>query len=66
MIYARDGISEYWILNLKTNQLEVYRDSEEARYTTTFVLKSGQMATCLAFPDEPIDWFSGLESTLEP
>jgi Uma2 family endonuclease len=62
MIYARDGIAEYWILNLKTNQLEVYRDPEEARYTTTFVLKSGQLATCLAFPDEAIDWFSSLEA----
>ncbi len=58
MIYARDGIGEYWILNLQANQLEVYRDPEDARYTTTFVLKSGQLATCLAFPQDPIDWFS--------
>ncbi len=61
MIYARDGISEYWILNLKSNQLEVFRDPEDARYTTTFVLKTGQMATCLAFPNDRIDWFSSLE-----
>jgi Uma2 family endonuclease len=61
MIYARDGIQEYWILNLQTNQLEVHRDPENARYTTTFVLKVGQLATCLAFPDDQIDWFSGLE-----
>ncbi len=64
MIYARDGIKEYWILNLKNNSLEVYRDPEEARYTTSFTLKVGQLATCLAFPNDPIDWFSGLEDTI--
>ncbi len=60
-IYARDGIQEYWILNLQNHQLEVYRDPEDARYTTTFVLKTGQLATCLAFPEDNIDWFSSLQ-----
>jgi Uma2 family endonuclease len=55
-MYARDGISEYWIINLKTNQLEVYRDPDEERYRTSFVVTAGQAQTCLAFPNDPIDW----------
>ena len=54
--YARDGITEYWIVNLVDDQLEVYRDPQGERYATSFTLKAGTPATCLAFPDEPIDW----------
>ena len=54
--YARDGIKEYWIINLIHNQLEVYRDPDGMRYATTFTVKPGQGQACLAFPDEPIDW----------
>ena len=54
--YAREGIKEYWIVNLIHNQLEVYRDPEGERYATTFTVKPGALQACLAFPDEPIDW----------
>jgi Uma2 family endonuclease len=54
--YARDGIKEYWIVNLINSQLEVYRDPEGERYATTFTVKPGVNQACLAFPDEPIDW----------
>jgi Uma2 family endonuclease len=55
-LYARDGIQEYWIVNLQDNQLEVYRDPQRERYTTSFTVKLGASQACLAFPDDAIDW----------
>jgi Uma2 family endonuclease len=57
-LYARDGITEYWIVNLEQNQLEVYRDPEGTRYATSFTVKNAIPTTCLAFPDDAIDWAS--------
>ncbi len=55
-LYARDGVQEYWIVNLKSDQLEVYREPDGDRYASSFTVKSGQTATCLAFPNDLIDW----------
>jgi Uma2 family endonuclease len=55
-LYARDGIQEYWIVNLQDDQLEVYRDPQRERYTTSFSIKPGTKQTCLAFPEDAIDW----------
>jgi Uma2 family endonuclease len=55
-LYARDGITEYWIVNLEQNQLEVYRDPEGTRYATSFTVKNATPTTCLAFPDDAIQW----------
>lgn len=60
-LYARDNIKEYWILNLVDKQLEIYRDPKDETYITPLVLEYGQLATSLAFPNNPIDWFSSLE-----
>jgi Uma2 family endonuclease len=54
-LYARDGIREYWIVNLVDDQLEVYRDPSGERYNTMFTVKTDTQ-TCLAFPDDPIRW----------
>jgi Uma2 family endonuclease len=56
LLYARDGIPEYWILNLNKNQLEVYRHPDGERYTQSFTLNAGQTTACLAFPDDQIVW----------
>ena len=56
MLYARDGIQEYWIVNLVSNQLEVYRNPEGERYANSFTVKAGQTTSCLAFPEDAIDW----------
>ncbi len=56
LLYARDGIPEYWILNLNTNELEVYRKPNGERYTSSFTLGAGETTACLAFPDDQIDW----------
>jgi Uma2 family endonuclease len=56
-IYARDGVREYWILNLENNSLEVYRDPENQQYSNKHTLKAGKAASCLAFPQDKIEWF---------
>jgi Uma2 family endonuclease len=61
-LYARDAINEYWILNLEERQLEVYRDPKGLHYLTSFTLQEGQLASCLAFPEQQINWFSSLEN----
>jgi Uma2 family endonuclease len=56
-LYARDGILEYWIVDIENQQLEVYRDPQFDRYLTSFALKVGQDAVCLAFPDDLVAWY---------
>jgi Uma2 family endonuclease len=54
-LYARDGIREYWIVNLTDDQLEVHRDPNGERYDTMFTVKAAAQ-TCLDFPETAIDW----------
>ncbi|NJK44397.1 MAG: Uma2 family endonuclease [Pleurocapsa sp. SU_196_0] len=54
-LYARDGICEYWIVNLTDAQLEVYRDPSGERYNTAFTVKN-ETQTAMAFPEDAIDW----------
>jgi Uma2 family endonuclease len=55
-LYARDGNNEYWIVNLQDDQLEVYRDPQRERYATSFTVTPGSSRTCLAFPEDAINW----------
>ena len=56
-LYARHGIREYWILNVKKNQLEVYRDPLFEEYRSKKILLEGEFATLLEFPDIEIHWW---------
>ncbi|MBE9169636.1 Uma2 family endonuclease [Pleurocapsales cyanobacterium LEGE 06147] len=49
-IYAEAGIVEYWVVNLKTPQLQVFRDIKNEQYQTELTLTTGTIAP-LAFPD---------------
>jgi len=49
--YARDGIAEVWIVDLKANRLLVYRDPRGDQYESTIVLHPKEMLAPLAFPD---------------
>jgi Uma2 family endonuclease len=49
-IYAEAGIIEYWVVNLKTGQLQVFRDLKNGQYTTELILTTG-IITPLAFSD---------------
>ncbi len=49
--YARNGIREYWLLNLEDNVLEVYRDAVGVNYADARVLGPDEFVAPLAFPD---------------
>ena len=49
-IYARAGINEYWIVNLKDTELIVFRETSGDDYKTKATLNKG-IVNSLAFPD---------------
>jgi Uma2 family endonuclease len=49
-LYALAGIPEYWVMNLQTLKLVVFRDLHHNRYESELYLSSG-MISPLAFPD---------------
>jgi Uma2 family endonuclease len=50
-LYAESGISDYWIVNLREEQVVVYRDPTPTGYRSEQVLRRGEMVSPLAFPD---------------
>ena len=53
-IYALAGIPEYWVMNLQTLELVVFRDLIDNEYRSEICLSSGTISP-LAFPDLSID-----------
>jgi Uma2 family endonuclease len=53
-IYARNGIAEYWVINLQDNSLEVHRDPQGDRYRSRTILRHGDTVRPLARPDHAI------------
>jgi Uma2 family endonuclease len=53
-LYAQAGISEYWVMNLQTSELKVFRDLSANEYRSEISLNSGTISQ-LAFPDLAID-----------
>ncbi|RUS95584.1 hypothetical protein DSM106972_089400 [Dulcicalothrix desertica PCC 7102] len=49
-IYAEAGIGEYWVVNLRTKELIVFRNSQNKKYTSKFTLTAGTINP-LAFPN---------------
>ena len=49
--YAHAGIPEYWIVNLRTDQIEVYREPFGDGYRESRVARRGERVSLLAFPD---------------
>lgn len=49
--YARAGIRELWIVNLKENVVEVYREPSGEQYLSTRVARGNERIAPLAFPD---------------
>lgn len=49
-IYATAGIREYWVLDLSTNQIIVFRDPQNSHYTTKQTIRQGVIRP-LAFPE---------------
>ena len=50
-LYARFGIPEFWIVNIRARSIEVYTDPVNGEYTTLQTFRRGQTATPTAFPD---------------
>jgi len=53
--YGRAAIAEVWIVNLSEQAIEVYREPHFAGYGKTTVLRAGDRACPIAFPDAAID-----------
>jgi Uma2 family endonuclease len=52
-IYASAGIAEYWVVNLKTRKLIVFREPEGSEYQQRQTLSMGTVSP-IAFPDVAI------------
>jgi Uma2 family endonuclease len=52
--YARAGITEYWIVNLRQRQLEVHRDPQGARYRSVTIYREHETVTPLFAPQATI------------
>lgn len=53
-LYARTGIPEYWIVNLKDEQVEVFCDPQGEGYAQEIVFQPTQFITLLANPKHNI------------
>jgi len=50
-LYSRNGVEDYWILNLSDRKLEVYRDPTLSGYRSTVKLSPDACVSLLALPD---------------
>ncbi|MBI3186106.1 MAG: Uma2 family endonuclease [Myxococcales bacterium] len=55
MLYAAMGAPEYWIVNLKEEVLEVYREPVGDEYTSSSRLGRGEKVSPVAFPEITVD-----------
>lgn len=54
-LYGRAGIAEVWIVNLNELTVEIYREPDFTGYGSKTVLRPGDQAKPLAFPDVAVD-----------
>ncbi len=60
--YAHAGIMEYWVVDLKNRQLNIFRNPTATGYTDRLILSEPNRYSPLAFPNISID----LTSILPP
>jgi Uma2 family endonuclease len=53
--YGRAGVAEVWIVNLREGALEIFREPNFTGYASRQVLRAGDHAAPLAFPDAAVD-----------
>ena len=53
--YGRAGVAEVWIVNLNETTIEVYREPNFTGYGAKTLLRAGEQANPLAFPDVAVD-----------
>lgn len=49
-LYARAGITDYWVLDLRNRQLHIFRDLTPTGYTSHLILTEPNQVSPLAFP----------------
>jgi len=54
-LYGRAGIAEVWIVDLVARTIEIYREPHFSGYGSQRILRAGEHASPLAFPDVMID-----------
>jgi Uma2 family endonuclease len=54
-IYAQAGMAEIWIVDLRHDHVEVYRDPRPEGYASPRVVSRGETLSCLAFPEIGLD-----------
>jgi Uma2 family endonuclease len=55
--YAQAGIKEYWVVDVKSEKLEIYREPEGFEYRSKQTIDKGNTATMLEFPDVQLKWW---------
>ena len=53
-LYARNGIAEFWLVDLEQETITVYRDPSVDGYRAARVFRRGEQIAPAAFPDRPI------------
>jgi Uma2 family endonuclease len=48
--YAKAGIPEYWVIDLKNRQFHIFRDPQPTGYASHLILAESQTVSPLAFP----------------
>jgi Uma2 family endonuclease len=48
--YAKAGISEYWVIDLKNRQFHIFRDPQPTGYASHLILAESQTVSPLEFP----------------
>jgi Uma2 family endonuclease len=62
-LYGRAGITEVWIVNLIDRTIEIYYEPNFTGYGKTTILRSGDKASPLAFPDVCVNVADLLKTT---
>ena len=57
LLYAEYGVPEVWVINVKKNLLEVYRNPQNGKYQTILEFSVGQKVAPLEFPDIQVRWW---------
>ena len=50
-LYARSSIVEYWVINIKNRQVQIFRDPTPTGYGSQLILTETHSVSPLAFPD---------------
>ncbi len=50
-LYAAAGIADYWVINVKLQQIHIFREPQADGYQRQIILKAQQSISLLAFPD---------------